>query len=447
MSTRAILAAVLAVGAVAATVLLSSSGGDGYRVRVELPNAAGLRPGSLVKVGGVSVGSVNSIKVTPRDTALATLALKPSATPVGPDARIAIRPANLLGEKFVDFDVGDRSRPLDSGATLPKQRTHTVVELDQVLDVLDPATRARLGLLMRESGLALTGRGRDLGDALRALPTSLYDARRLLAEVGADNAKLDGMLVHTDRVVDAVTRERRHLGNLVNQASTLLQTTAQRRRELATTLRESPATLAQLRTTLRRLDSASTALRPAAAGLRATAPSLTATLRALPGFAAAAEPTLAKARAVAPTLATLGRRASPVLRRLRPTATTLAATATDSDALTASLDRAAANALGTIEGWARAVSLRDDLGHVFRVSADVSADALKALKLHVIAGRRDKSSRPKPLLPQPKTPSRPRPQLPRPVLPKTPSLPGQLQPRVDQVIDDVTGLLDYLLEP
>jgi len=450
MSVRAILAGVLAVVAVLAVVLTVGGDDDGYRLRVELPDAAGLRPGSLVKAGGVSVGSVDDIEVTPRDTALATLALKPSAAPVGRDTQIAIRPANLLGEKFVDLDLGDRSRPMENGGTVPVARTHTVVELDQLLDILDPATRSRLGLLMRESGLALGGRGDDVFASLRQLPTSLYDARRLLAELGSDNAKLDGMLVHTDRVVDAVTRERRHLGGLVGEAHKLLATTAERRRELAATLRESPATLAQLRTTLRRLDTAGAQLRPAAVGLRATAPSLTSALRALPGFAAAATPALAKARSVAPTLEQLGRRAAPVVRRLRPTATALSATAADSDALTASLDRAAADALGTLEGWARAVSLRDDLGHIFRVSATVSTPALNALEKYVVAGKRRSARRPEPLAPaRPKLPAKPglRPLPAGPASPKLPALPSTLQQPLDDATGAATELLDFLLGP
>ena len=87
---------------------------NGYRVRAEFRDAAGLHKHVYVKLGGVPAGTVTSMKLTKRDTALVTMRLDDGAAPVGPGARATVRPVNLLGEKFVDLEPGDASRPLPS---------------------------------------------------------------------------------------------------------------------------------------------------------------------------------------------------------------------------------------------------------------------------------------------------------------------------------------------
>src|SRR5436190_20702048 len=99
----------LALVAVAVIVVTSGSGDGKHLVRAEFDDASGLRPGSLVRVSGASVGSVKSLQVTARNTALVKLSLDKDVVP-GAGSAAAIRPANLLGEKFVDLTIGDRSR-------------------------------------------------------------------------------------------------------------------------------------------------------------------------------------------------------------------------------------------------------------------------------------------------------------------------------------------------
>jgi phospholipid/cholesterol/gamma-HCH transport system substrate-binding protein len=373
----------LAVAAVAGGVILATRGsGDGKDVvRAEFENASGLRPGSLVRVSGASVGSVKSLHVTARNTALVKLSLNEDVS-VGTGAAAAIRPANLLGEKFVDLTVGDRARPLRSGV-IGLARTSTPVELDDVLNVLDPTTRGRLGLLLGELGIGLGGRGRDLSGALNVAPRTVQDAADLFNQVSADTRVLQRLLSEADRVAAAIARERRPLGALVATGERALAAPAARRAQLASTLREAPPTLAQLRKTLGRLDRAGSALRPAARGLRATAPTLEAALRALPGFERAAAPALATVTDVAPSLAQLGRKATPTVRRLRPTIAALRDLSIDADPLTRTLDISMADLLGVVQGWALAIQGRDAASHLFRVSLSLTPDALRQLDAFV----------------------------------------------------------------
>ena len=390
---RRVVFGLLALVAVAALVIVVTSGsGEGkHLVRAEFKDASGLRPGSLVRVSGASVGSVKTLKVTARNTALVELSLDKDVTP-GAGAAAAIRPANLLGEKFVDLTIGDRSRPLRP-AIIPLGRTSTPVELDDVIDVLDPTTRGRLGLLLGELGIALGGRGADLAAALQAAPRTVADATDLFNHVTADTHVLQRLLGEAERVGAAIARERRPLGALVATGERALAAPAARRAQLASTLRTAPATLAQLRETLGRLDRAGSALQPAARGLRATAPTLQAALRALPGFERAAAPALATATDVAPSLARLGRQATPTVRRLQPTTAALRGLAGDAEPLTRTLDTSMADLLGVAQGWALAIQTRDAVSHLFRVSLSLTPDDLRQLDAFVTGARRQMPNR------------------------------------------------------
>ena len=445
-------AAVLAL--VAAATYLLSSHDDRYSVRAEFRDAAGLRPHSAVKIGGVPVGTVADLRVVDHHLALAVLKVDRAVAPVGRDARAVIRPANLIGEKFVDLQPGDRSHPLPGGALITLRRTSTPIELDDLIDTLDAPTRIRLGILIRESGIAMTGRGRDFAALLQQMPPALDSSRRLVDAFADDNRALGQMVEASDRVVSRIAGERRAMGNLVDQTTGALETAASRRRNLGETVTRAPAALAQLRTTLHHLDAAGARLAPAARGLQRSAPSLAATLQAIPGFASAAVPMLATARTAAPSLDRLGREARPVVARLHPTATALASYASASDELSKTFDKGMPDFMAMMEGWARAIQTRDGLGHIFRTQVVLTDALVKSLLANYVRTpattkrRRRHHSVAKPL--RPTLPSVPGPHAPQP--PRIPHLPVPKLPQVNtpplpHPDERLSPVLDYLLGP
>jgi virulence factor Mce-like protein len=367
------LAAVL--GLVAFLVIRAS--GSAYTVRAEFADAAGLRGHSEVKVGGVEVGTISSMAVTPNDKALVTM--KVSGVRIGPDAHAYVRPVNLLGEKYVDLEPGDQSHPLPSGTLIPLARTGTPVELDQLLDTLDASTRVRLEILIDSSGEALAGRGKDFGATLATLPPALDQAQAMVGAFAQDNQALGRLVDESDRVIGEMAGQRSALGRLVGTTSDALGVVASRDNQLGRTIQQAAPAVAQLRMTLAELQHTASALTPAANGLRASAPSVAVTLRALPAFAAAASPTLATAIRVAPTLTRLGVQATPVVVRLGPVARRLQAFATDFGPVSTIFDEGVGNLLGFLEGWARAIQVGDGASHMFRNQLVVSSEIVQHL--------------------------------------------------------------------
>lgn len=422
---------------------------DGYVVQAEFADSAGLRKNSAVKVGGVPAGEVTRITLTDRDTALVRMRLDDEAAPVGAGAHARSRPVNLLGEKYVDLRPGDVRAPARSGTTIPQDRTDASVELDDVLNALDPDVRGRLRILINESGVALAGRGADFNALLQGLPPALDELQQLVDNLGADTDRMHRLIARGHRVVRAVDAGRDDLGRLVVNAADVLDDTARRRAELGRTIRDAPATLRQLRSSVYDLGTAAGRLAPGATQLRRAAGPLRAVLEQAPAFAEDAERTLDTAADVAPALARLGRRGRPTVARLRPVAEDLRAFATRLDPVVRTLDGTIRDALGFVHGYARAQQQRDGLGHRLRLREIIGRDALDAVLDRYVRRpvRRTTPGRGRPRPAVPKLPVlSPKPQAPRPTptrMPARPSVPDV----VDRTLETTKGLVEGLLRP
>jgi len=447
-----VIAAVAAVGITAAALASGGGGGEDYTLYAKFRQAGGLRQGFKVRIDGAPVGKIESLELDKSDLVVAKLAIDKSAAPVGRDVRAIARAADLLGEKFVDLEPGNRSRPAPSGTTIPPSRTGLAVELDDVINALDLPTRQALRAFINEQGAWFVGRHNDLAQTLAALPGALDRTRALLTDFGADNAALGRLVEESDRVVGAIAGQRAALGRFVQGAAGTFDTLGKRNAELAASVREAPATLAATRRALAALERASVPLGPAARGLRETAPQLTATLHELPAFTQAARPALATVRRVSPTLQRLGRNGAPVVRRLQPLSQELATFATAFTPVTKVLDSGIADVLGVLEGWARATQAKDTASHVFRFGLTLGADTFPALADLLRAATKPKA-KPKQRDRTPartlKTPKLTVPKLTLPT-PKTPSLPlpkTSVPELLENPQQEVQQLLDFLLAP
>lgn len=368
------------VASVGLAIVAAGCGGSGAtHLDLVLKNASGIRTGTLVKVGGARVGTVDSLSIDSADHVIARLKLDPDRVRPGAGTRAAITTVNLVGAKFVDLDPGDRSRPLPDGSRIPEQNIGVSTELDQVLDVLDADTRTRLEILINEAGWAFRGRRADLVASLRGLPPSLAAVNQLLGNLSQDNHTIEDLVSRSDRFVAQVTRQRRALTGLVDSAGEAMKTVSARRADLRATLAKAPPVLHELTGVLRDLEATTVPLRPAAGLLARSAPALTTTLSELPAFRASASPTLRKARDAAPLLTQLGDRATPTLRAAKPVLRDLHATVADAAPLTKAADAGIEDLLGLVEGWARSIQARDAVGHMFRGHVTITRDLIDSL--------------------------------------------------------------------
>ncbi len=129
----------------------------GFRLKAVFATAVNISPKSPVRIAGVDVGKVTSIK-REGNTGVVTMEITKDGLPIHRDATLKIRARILLeGNWFVDLQPGTPTSPMRLlRLHVPITQTSDPVQLDQVLDALNTDTRANLQTLLIEFGSALT---------------------------------------------------------------------------------------------------------------------------------------------------------------------------------------------------------------------------------------------------------------------------------------------------
>jgi phospholipid/cholesterol/gamma-HCH transport system substrate-binding protein len=140
--------------------------GSPYELHAIFRNAANIRADSPVRIAGVNVGKVESVRSVcatdltndcASDYSEVTFTVDSSGQPIHDDAQVEIRPRIFLeGNFFLDVQPGSpSSSELSSGDTIPLTQTSTAVQLDQILTSLQAPDRANLQKLLAGYGTAL----------------------------------------------------------------------------------------------------------------------------------------------------------------------------------------------------------------------------------------------------------------------------------------------------
>jgi phospholipid/cholesterol/gamma-HCH transport system substrate-binding protein len=209
----------------------------GYQLEAVFESANSIRNSSPVRIAGVTVGKVGSVKRQPgSDAAIVTLEISDKGLPIHKDATVKIRPRIFLeGNFYVELSPGTPSAPtLDSGDTIPITQTSEPVQLDQVLTALQSDTRQDLQDLLEGYGEALTYEptaADDIGqdpevhgltgaEALNKASTYGPDAFRTAAIVqeaflGTELHDLSKVVSGVGRVAKALDADERTLQDLV----------------------------------------------------------------------------------------------------------------------------------------------------------------------------------------------------------------------------------------
>jgi phospholipid/cholesterol/gamma-HCH transport system substrate-binding protein len=299
---RVITLAALALAALAAALIMFGVGADSYRVSATFASAGQLVRGNDVKVGGVPVGKIAAIELT--DDGRARLELEIEDGELAPLHRgtvATIRSHSLSGiaNRYVSIAPGPNDRPeIPDGGEIGADRTRAAVELDAVLNSLDP--QAQRDLQSAVGGLAGALGGdevRAANEGLEALSPALSQSAATARELARDERSLARLLVESAGVVSEVASRPDDLDALTGNALATTAALADRGARLDSALRRLPPTLRRLNTSLVGLRATSRELRPALREARPAAPLLSGFLRRLEPLARDGRPVLARLRA------------------------------------------------------------------------------------------------------------------------------------------------------
>lgn len=109
----------------------SLAGGDTYSIEARFANAGGLHAGSSVLLSGVTVGTVESIRMDTSDySAIATLRIL-SDLRLPSDTMASIKTSGLIGDKFIALAPGAEEEYLAPGDRITM--TESAVDLESLI--------------------------------------------------------------------------------------------------------------------------------------------------------------------------------------------------------------------------------------------------------------------------------------------------------------------------
>src|SRR3954451_4755915 len=102
-----------------------------YSIQAVFSDASDVAPGDPVRVAGIDVGKVASIKRQPHSVLMSLQINKGVKLSQGISASIRMR--TLLGKKFFDIADPGTGPELASGATIPESRPKPATDVDEVI--------------------------------------------------------------------------------------------------------------------------------------------------------------------------------------------------------------------------------------------------------------------------------------------------------------------------
>jgi phospholipid/cholesterol/gamma-HCH transport system substrate-binding protein len=271
---------VIALVVCAAIVYILLRGGDEYQVTAAFENASQLVKGNDVVVGGADVGSVKEIELGRRGEALVTFTVSDDFAPLHRGTVATIRSTSLasISGRQVQLTLPPDSQAgeeIDSGGSLTQQETVSEVDLDEVFNTLDPETIEDFKHVIQGFEISYEGIGRQANRGFRYLNPFLSTSRRVFAELTADQAAFERLIVDTSRLSGALSERAPELSALVGNLNRMMGAIGSRKQELARAIARFPdfmrranTTFVNLRAALDDVDPLVSASKPAAVELR-----------------------------------------------------------------------------------------------------------------------------------------------------------------------------------
>lgn len=240
------------VGALVIAAVAAFAGGDGGQktVTADFPRTVSVYEGSDVRVLGVKVGQIESVK--PTGTTVKVTMTYDEGVKIPADAKAAIIAPSVVGDRFVQLTpVYKGGAVLEDGASLGIDRTAVPLELDQIYQNLndlavglgpDGANKdGALTRLLRSTARNFGGQGKQFNETIRNLS-------RFTSTLDNNKEELFGATRQIEVFVQALAENDqtvRDFNDSLASASDLLE---DEREDLAAALRNLATAMTEVRT-------------------------------------------------------------------------------------------------------------------------------------------------------------------------------------------------------
>ncbi|TKA01046.1 MlaD family protein [Actinacidiphila oryziradicis] len=216
-----------------------------------------------VRIAGVPVGQVTGSKVTSNGQAQLTLSLDSGHT-IYENAHLVLRPTNPLNEMYVEVDPGGPpGKPLPAHGVIPSSQTERPIQPDQVLDHLDDRSRAALTDLLSTSDVALASSSKNLPSGLDSTDATLLKVQPVLDALTKRRQNISELVTSLSQISTAVGHNDTRLTSLMNATQDSLGILSKNNGDLEATLNELPGTTGQLKNAMTGVNGLTKQLNPA----------------------------------------------------------------------------------------------------------------------------------------------------------------------------------------
>jgi phospholipid/cholesterol/gamma-HCH transport system substrate-binding protein len=208
-----------------------------YHVKAVFATASQLVAGDDVTIAGLRVGKIETLSPALEGGAEASMLIHSEDLPIYTDARAVVHTKNLLGETYVELSRGVGGQNAPDGFRIPIEHTLTPVELNQVLDALDPGVRDHLVLAVNSLGAGLAGNGSNLNQQAGDFKALASDLRTIASSIAQNAQHVDRLIISLAKILNTLAQFHAEFRALVTDWDRLMKALLERESDLQGTFR------------------------------------------------------------------------------------------------------------------------------------------------------------------------------------------------------------------
>jgi virulence factor Mce-like protein len=213
----------------------------GYRFTVAFPRTLLLAEQSDVRISGVNVGHVISLKLGNDGRTHATVEVAGKYAPIRSDMHAILRQKTLLGETYVQLiPHGTTARFLPDQGQLPNGQVEPSVTLDDILSALDTKTRRSWEVWFQSVAVGLHGRGEQVNADFAKLEPFVEHGNRLVTVLASQEGAVRALIHNTGVVFDALAGRDHQLEGLISNGERTFHAAAEGSQAFANAFRALP---------------------------------------------------------------------------------------------------------------------------------------------------------------------------------------------------------------
>jgi len=227
----------------------------GYRFTIAFPRVLALTGQSEVRISGVDIGHVVSLKIGKDGRSHATLEINSQYAPLRSDMHAIVRQKTLLGETYLQLIPESRTAPfLPDGGQLPNSQVEPSVTLDDILASLNTKTRAAFQVWQQSVEAGINGRGEAINNDFATLNPFVQSANNLVSVLASQEGAVTALIHNTGVVFTALAGRDHQLEGLESSGNRTFHAAAEGSQAFAEAFRALPTFENSGRVALKELD-------------------------------------------------------------------------------------------------------------------------------------------------------------------------------------------------